>query len=537
MAFADTAQMEDIQRNVTLIADGIERVQSVGGVFDSDALQEYDRSLVRIQRNLRLMHEDYRRLTEQALRFQEVQDDLTKSGFGRNGGSGGAGGGGRGGSAGGRNHGILNQYVSMNQRQVEGWKTKALSMATVGGVLGFTISRVMRGLQVRINEEAARLGMEGGLGLSGRTGSAAFRGMARQSLRFGLSPSQGMPIMLQTGRATGYRDLGSSISNLALSRGYNFQLGDLTGMQRAARMGGGKELGSELNDAMIKSLRNTGVDRALWEEFLKSSTQVLQAMAPGNSALDAKGQMGLLALMSQRLGGVYARSPQRTGSLVSRMGQSMAITGGDDGAEAFKLRAFGFGSGKSYVQARIQSEMGANAKNVQAILRRADLENPGMGREGKALLLKNVLKSLTMKESFDLAGMKYGDLDVLSKQMASHGIGVDTKALQARVGRRTVDTRRENYRQQAMKNLAGSKGVQSALDKIANIETKFIGMLTKVSNFVDLLSQKNKTRSERLAEEQRRQTRVREDRTLNTDKPGRNKTKLGRFYGMFPDGA
>lgn len=540
--FGSDNNMDDISRNVQQIAEGVERIKSTGAIFDANGMQEYDRALLRVQRNLRLMHEDYRRLTEQAIRFQEVQDDLTKGGYGRpSSGSGGSGSRGAargfGPSSAGRPN-MAHRYVQMNQQQVEGWKTKALSMATAGGVLGFTISRVMRGLQVRINEEAARLGMEGGLGLSGAAGNAAFKGMARRGIGFGLSPAQAMPIALQTGRATGYRDLGSAVSNMALSRGYNFSMGDLTGLQRASRMGGGDDLGSELNDALIKSLKNAGVDRALWEEFLKSSTQVLQGMSPGNTAINASQQMGLLALMSQRLGGVYARSPQRTGSLMSRMGQGMAIGGGDDPTEAFKLRAFGFGSGNSYVQARIQSEKGPTAGNIQALLRQADIENPGMGREGKALLLKNVLKSLTMQESYDLAGMKYGDLGVLSKQMAEKGIGVDIGKLQKKVGRRTGDTQREIGRQQAMKNLAGSKGVQSALDKIAKIETSFINMLAKVSNFVDLLSQKKLTESEKQAETRRRTQRLREEKVFDADKPrGRNKTRLGRFYGLVPDGA
>jgi hypothetical protein len=539
--FGGNDNMDDISRNVQQIADGVERIQSTGAIFDANGLQEYDRALVRIQRNLRLMHEDYRRLTEQAIRFQEAQDDLTKGGYSRPGSAGV----GSGGSGGGRSSGpaskpnLAQRYVQMNQQQVEGWKTKALSMATAGGVLGFTISRVMRGLQVRINEEAARLGMEGGLGLEGDAGSAAFRGISRQGMRFGLSPAQSMPIMLQTGRATGYSHVGSAVSNLALSRGYNLPMGDLTGMQQAARTGGDRSLGEILNEALVNSLKNAGIKRELWEEFLKSSTQVLQGMSPGNTAIDAKQQMGLLALMSQRLGGVYARSPQRTGSLMSRMGQGMAIGGGDDPTEAFKLRAFGYGSGNSYVQARIQSEQGATAGNIQALLRQADLENPGMGRQGKALLLKNVLKSLTMRESYDLAGMKYGDLDSLSQQMAEKGIGVDINSLQRRVGRRTGDTQREIMRQQAMKGLAGSKGVQSALDTIAKIETSFIGMLTKVSNFIDTLSQRGKTRSEREAEAQRRVQRKREETVFDSDKPqGRNKkTPLGRFYGLVPDGA
>jgi len=224
---------------------------------------------------------------------------------------------------------------------------------------------------------------------------------------------------------------------------------------------------------------------------------------------------------------------------MSRMGQGMAIGGGDDPTEAFKLRAFGYGSGKSYVEAIMQSEMGATPENVRSILRRADLENPeGMGRQGKSILLKKAL-GLTMRESYDLAGMKYGDLDSLSQQMAEKGIGVDVNSLQRRVGRRTGDTQREIMRQQAMKGLAGSKGVQSALDTIAKIETSFIGMLTKVSNFIDTLSQRGKTRSEREAEAQRRVQRKREETVFDSDKPqGRNKkTPLGRFYGLVPDGA
>lgn len=539
--FGSDNNMDDISRNVQQIAEGVERIKSTGAIFDANGMQEYDRALLRVQRNLRLMHEDYRRLTEQAIRFQEVQDDLTKGGYGRpSSGSGGSGSRGAargfGSSSAGRPN-MAQRYVQMNQQQVEGWKTKALSMATAGGVLGFTISRVMRGLQVRINEEAARLGMEGGLGLSGAAGNAAFKGMARRGIGFGLSPAQAMPFMLQTGRATGYSHKGSAISNMALSRGLNLQMGDLTGMQRAARMGGDRSLGGILNEAMINSLKNTGIKRELWEEFLKSSTQVLQGMSPGNTAIDAKQQMGLLALMSQRMGGVYARSPQRTGSLMSRMGQGMAINGGDDAVSAFKLRAFGFGRGKSYVEAMMQSEMGATPENVRSILKQADLENPeGMGRQGKSILLKKAL-GLTMRESYDLAGMRYDDLGVLSRQMAESG-GLNIDKLQKKVGRRTVDTRREIGRQQAMRNLAGSKGVQSALDKIAKIETSFIDMLAKVSNFVDLLSQKKLTKSEKQAETRRRTQRLREEKVFDADKPrGRNKTELGRFYGLVPDGA
>lgn len=475
---------------INALAEGFEKlskaansgqIKEIGEAFSAKEIKDYAKGLGDVRRNVRYLQQEYRRFGEEVRRVHEELDDAAKlagrmGGRGGRGGGGGVGGsGGRRGSGGGgdsKESSLLKDYLEKNKRDAKALRSRAVSAVALSGMAGYALSRIKQGVQIRINEEAATLQTEGGLGI-GR--SRAARRTAFRGIGLGLSPAQAYPFLLQTGRAVGRFDPRGAYSNMLLSQGRNLGMGDLTGLQQASRFAGDKALGKAINDTLINAFKTSGANPALLEEFLRGSTKVLQGMAPGSTAASARDATGLLAAMSKHLGGVYQRSPERTAGLLSRFGAGIQ-PGGDDAMQSFKLRAVGFGSGRGYWDSIAQLEKGGTAANIQAFIQQIKKEYAGMGIKMQAGALYRLMGGqLKYHESLRLLQTGGAGL-VDDASLASKGAGVPEGKLRRHIAGRKGDTIRELGRQRAMAKLTGSPGAQTILTGQAWLDK--IGMKT-----------------------------------------------------------
>lgn len=451
-----------------------------GEVFSAKEIQKYNKELGNVQRNIRYMHREYRRVTQEINRMNDQMDDLQKKGQNIPGAM-------RSASvfmaqrqremaraiAGGQ-EGLAQRQDYLRSQQGARARRERYKLAgavALGGIKGYVLSRALQGLNIRIGQERAALEVEGGLGQRGLK-SFGYRGIG-----LGMNPVDAMGALLQTGRAVGGVDKQAAYSNMLLAQGRNLSLGDLTGFQRAARFAGDRALGKVLNDTLVGAFKATKASPALLEEFLRGSTSVLQRMAGGSTQFTGREAAGLLSALSTRLGGVYQRSPERTAGLIGRLAAGMG-PGGSEAMQAFKLRAMGFGSGRSYFQSIAEMERGATPENINRYLTQIDKEFGSMSLENKAGALYRLMGgNIKYHEALSLVQMGPGAL-------TAGGPGVNRKQLLAQIRARTGDVRRKLAVDQEKARFAGSKAVQLALNKINRIERRFLQMLTAVSNFL-----------------------------------------------------
>lgn len=450
-----------------------------GEVFNSKEIREYNKGLGDVRRNMRYMHTEYRRMTDEIKRMHEEMDDVAKksgkltpaiqrmltkrSTLAQS-------------IVSGESQVERGQAYIRQQQEAQQRRARLRNMATLGGAIslggmkGYIISRLMQGVGVRTQQEQARLGAEGALGAN--VGGFGYRGIG-----LGMSPSDAYGALSQTGRATGAMDKSGAYSNMLLSRGRSLSMGDLTGFQKAARFAGDRALGKALNDSLVNAFKVSGSNPALMEEFLRSSTGVLQKMGGGSTSFRGSDAVSLLARASRSFGGVYQRSPERTAGLLGRLNQGMG-EGGNDAAMAFKLRAVGFGSGKGYWESIEQIQKGATAKNINAYRNRWLMENKERPMADSIGGFMRLIGNIKYHESRTILQNGVQALDTT-------GAGVDQKSLRSRIRRRSGDTIRSLSRRQEMANIAGLKEAQQILGGLADLDKmgiKAAGQGLKIAN-------------------------------------------------------
>ena len=476
---ADAGDFTRAMRGVTRDVERLEKITSrSGGLFSADDLQDYERGLQRVQRHVQGLQREYRRASDEARRFQEELDDIQKSG------------------------GTVSQAqrdrlgkLQLRQtmvgsglkqtqdreavREQAGHRVRASveNRATgarwakrgMAGLGAFAIGSILAGIQTAMEEDVARAQTQG------ISGSGGFGRMERQGLRYGMTRAQVHNIAQQTTRATGRYSQADVMSNMAMQRGYGISSGSF---QQAARMGGDTATAQVLNRSILRAIKLGGIPRVLGEELTQTATSFMGQVTGARENVSASGMTGLIAMMGRRLGGVYRRAPGRTSQLLGGIHSTLTGGGGGEAGQAFLLRAAGFGSGKSYVQALEQLEKGVtDPQNIANMLKQTHLERQKMGIEAKMLHLHRLSGgSIKLHQSRRLMALR-DPSDLGSVEAAMTGTGTASIEGEAgRVSRRLGFTKQTIQRQQERAALARTS--KPLVDAYHKLSIKALGALS-----------------------------------------------------------
>ena len=320
------------------------------------------------------------------------------------------------------------------------------------------LEKYRQGIGLYMNQQAAR-------GQSEALGGRRVRGIEGDAYAYGYRRTEAQQAYQQMMLARGERGARSGArSSLALSRGFGIDQASIFSMQRASRDAGDSSGADQINNALVASFRRTKFPRAFLGEFLQQSTRLMGQMSQGRESVKGSEAFGLLSTFSRTMGGVYGHSPTRSADLLSRVGGTIANPGGGEAGESFMLRAMGFGSGSSYVQAKMRGEQGMTGDNIRRLLKQVRGEYGSMGKEGQALAMHRLSGGrLKLFETMRLIGL---DPDSMS----------DTNIKEAISGSQRVDLAKEgrmsSKRLGAQKRMIGRENqlaeFAAANQKIAN---------------------------------------------------------------------
>lgn len=230
-----------------------------------------------------------------------------------------------------------------------------------------------------------------------------------------------------------------------------------------------------INRSLVGAMKSGGFARPLFGELITSIDSLTDQMGDAKENMNNKTIPGLMAFLGSRLGGAYQQSPQRTGKLIGGLHGAISGTSGNDAAMALKLRAAGFGSGKSYVQALQTIEQGAtNPEYLKSLIQQVKREHGG-GEMGALALHRLTGGRVSLHASSRLMGMDLRGMN--SKQITgmASGRGVNLKKEAAKSRRGTGIVRRQISKQNEQAALRGK--ADFAYEKMHNLQMRAIRTL------------------------------------------------------------
>lgn len=233
---------------------------------------------------------------------------------------------------------------------------------------GWVWNQAQQGQQVLARYQAGRSAT---MALAGRHKnlSRASKGGEAAGYKMAYGPDEAQQIIQQTMRATGNLLLPEIKSNMQLMRGYGMDMGTLGGLQKTARVAGDQDSADVINRALAQSLKVGEFPRALATELAQASTGLVSQLSQGQERVSARAVMGMVAVMSKQLGGVFKGNPQRTAGLIKGVDRFIKNPGGDD-MKALNLYGLGYGreKGVDYWEARRRARQGYTPGNLKRML-------------------------------------------------------------------------------------------------------------------------------------------------------------------------
>lgn len=313
------------------------------------------------------------------------------------------------------------QEAHKKRRQMKRRAMLKGGMGILGGAAGaaFAAGRWVKGqadagYQVLLDNQLARMETErlaGGANL-GRKWRDAANGAAAYGRSLAYTTAEAHKLTQATLRATGLTDPRHARANMALARGYTLDPNAIAGYQASLRQSGGRITSTrEINKALVSSLRAGGFARPLMQELMQASQTLAGTTADSRERYSGGLMSGLIGFLGNRLGGGFSRSPARTGRLLGGLHGTIAQTSGDDAGMAFRLRAAGFGQGRSYVQALEQLEKGVtDPSNVRNLV--GQVKSEYQGEDMQALALHRLSGGrIKLWQSRRLLQANLGDMD------------------------------------------------------------------------------------------------------------------------------
>ena len=433
IGFLPAKELSDYEGTLGKIKKDIEQLDKLNkkgsGLFSSKDLKGYERSMGMLSRHVGKMRQGYQQAAREAARYRKEMEAIQKAGGtitgaqkikmtilnnsarqwqqGLMGGQ--------------TSQGMAQRAHEKTERQRER-RQRVGHALTAGGsaIASWVISSVQKGLTT-LNENQLARGDTYALDPGSRKG---FGGVERHGMKRGYTPAEAQARYQEALRANGAARSADVRSNIDIERGYGVGAGSLTGMQRTGRHAGGQQFATDLNRSMLQGFKTGGYSRPLMDEFVKSATGYVESITGSSEKVDAGQAMGLIGLLSKRLGGVYKDSPQRTTQLLGGLHGTITQPGGGEAGQAMMLRAMGFGSGKSYVQALEQMEKGATPENIKSMLGRLNKEYDGQDMETKMLTLNKWSGGkVKLHQARRLLGINTDDLNEGTIAKAMHGSG------------------------------------------------------------------------------------------------------------------
>ena len=446
---ADASNFTRSMRDISREAERVGRILGQGkrtGIFSPADLQEYDSALIKVQKNLSRVSNEYKRVSGEAGRFKTELDNIER-------------GGGR--VSGGQREQLASLQAHVRttgyqraqaqedaqgmqghrggiQAGVNKGRRRTAGKVVMGGAAAvgmYGIATAMAGLQTIIQREAGNA-LTAALEGFGKRGS-----MVGAGLRYGMDPAQAQQLYASTMQATGRTGTKGAISNLRMSRGFGVDTSNLLGMQKGFRQAGGDDPANVLNDALLRALKKGNVPTVLMGEFADAASSVFGTMAGSREKITSSQTVGLLGALSRAMGPAYQKAPGRTAGLVSGLHQTISsqAMGGSDASRAFMLRSVGFGSDPkmSYFKAIERMEEGGTPRNIRAMLAQNRRETGGASKEMQMLRLytlgKGSIKAHQARKLVDMdpSAISQDRIDeIMSSQLpnvkkkASRGAGV-----------------------------------------------------------------------------------------------------------------
>lgn len=214
--------------------------------------------------------------------------------------------------------------------------------------------------------------------------------VSRFGMSYGFTRAESYQMALQSMRASGRSGMGGrldALSNMGMMRAYGMDLGDVTGLQTAARQAGSREGGHDLNQDLVKGMRLGEIPRLLAPEMAQAVTQLLSTSTLAQTQASGRVAAQTIGALGRMMGPSYAQSPARLASVAGGLHSAIASPGGGESGEALMLQAMGMGSeaGVDYFEARRRMQAGVSDK--QNIPRMMNFLRERYGNDPKTMAL------------------------------------------------------------------------------------------------------------------------------------------------------
>lgn len=525
---ADAGQFEREMNKAAQATAKVDRIMEAAGnrkFLNTKEAQAYDRAVKDVDKSLKYLVDDYRRITGEVERLNKAQQaqaatgraisaaqkeelatlkaiqharaqaiesqkrDFASAQQSRQGSDGrpqSFGGGfaqGFGGTMFPRGAALMNAYRQNGFRGMGAPMGSMLANGILGGV-NWVQGQMAAGYQTLLSNQLAQVQLRQMMGV-GRGINPVMGALGRLGLNMGFSRAetlnQAQSYAQQAGSLSGFG------SSLQLQRALTISPNVLASLQGAGRAAGSRDDMNQVNLALVGALKVGGFQRALATELAQATTGLLGTMAGQSASISARQTMALVSHMSRALGGSYARNPAATGRLLGQLNQGIMAPGGGEAGQAFILRAMGLGTekGVGYADAVARQEQLPLADRISRVLGRVQKEFGGVGAKDQAMLLKNLF-GLKMDAAQRLIGM--GSLDPSAISASLDGASpTDAKGLAAPASKGLGLLKRELYTQeaQATARAKADRMYQLANDVQVGVLQKLSGVLERLSSLVD----------------------------------------------------
>lgn len=341
----------------------------------------------------------------------------------------------------------------------------------LGMIAASALQQIMLGKPILMANLMASAQSRALTGASGRELGAA--GNLGLSMGYSRAESLGMygRYARSAGSTSGFRE------SLQMRRGYGVDTGDLVGSARQMSL----ETSRSIQLALVRGIESGAFNRALAQEFAGASSSLMAQLAGAGGHGSARNMTALVAMLSQRLGGIYGRSPGRTAGILG--GVQNALLGfakgqGGDAKNAFMYEALKAANpNKDYIDLLMQADKGvSDPRNFSAIVQGIRRRYSG-NRKMQALAFSR-MTGRSVTEGYDVMGMKDISPEAM-KQYLADGDAAKVLKRRSQEGQRGLGLVKREHALNEKRAAAAAKA-DPIMAEYNKLQLKAVGLLGQV---------------------------------------------------------